>query len=58
MPIVLKCGSLNLLEPSGSIKACNGIALPTSFGLLCPKRDVKHLIDAIFNFFKDLWVLI
>jgi hypothetical protein len=28
MPIVLKSGSLNLLEPSGPVKACNGIALP------------------------------
>jgi hypothetical protein len=25
---VLKSGSLNLLEPSGPVKACNGIALP------------------------------
>ena len=28
MPIVLKSGSLNLLEPSGSVQACNGTALP------------------------------
>ena len=28
MPIVLKSGSLNLLEPSGIVQACNGIALP------------------------------
>jgi hypothetical protein len=27
-PIVLKSGSLNLLEPSGPVKACNGIVLP------------------------------
>jgi hypothetical protein len=26
--IVLKSGSLNLLEPSGPVKACTGIALP------------------------------
>jgi len=26
--IVLKYGSLNLLEPSGPVQACNGIALP------------------------------
>jgi len=25
---VLKSGSLNLLEPSGPVQACNGIALP------------------------------
>jgi hypothetical protein len=28
MPIVLKSGSLSLLESSGPVKACNGIALP------------------------------
>jgi len=28
MSIVLKYGSLNLLEPSGPVQACNGIALP------------------------------
>jgi len=28
MPIVLKSGILNLLEPSGPIQACNGVALP------------------------------
>jgi hypothetical protein len=30
VPIVLKSGSFNLLEPSGPVKACNGIALPLS----------------------------
>ena len=28
MPIVLKSVSLNLLEPSGPVQACNGISLP------------------------------
>ena len=28
MPIVLKSENLNLLEPSGLVQACNGIALP------------------------------
>ena len=28
MPIVLKSGSLNLLESSGPLQACHGIALP------------------------------
>jgi hypothetical protein len=31
MPIVLKSGSLNLLDPSGPVQACNGIALPSAF---------------------------
>jgi hypothetical protein len=28
VPIVLKFGSLNLLEPSGPVQGCAGIALP------------------------------
>jgi hypothetical protein len=28
MPIVLKSGSLKLLESSGPVQACNGIGLP------------------------------
>jgi len=28
----LKCGSLNLLEPSGPVQACNGIALLFTVG--------------------------
>ena len=31
MPIVLKSGSLNLLEPSGPVQTFNGIALPSPF---------------------------
>jgi hypothetical protein len=27
VPIVLKSGSLKLLEPSGPVKGCNGIAV-------------------------------
>ena len=34
MPIVLKYGSLNLLEPSGPVQACNTIALPFTFETL------------------------
>ena len=30
MPTVLKSGSLNLLEPSGLVQACNGVALPAA----------------------------
>jgi hypothetical protein len=30
VPIVLKSGSLNFLEPSGPVQACNGIALPSN----------------------------
>ena len=31
MPTVLKSGSLNLLEPSGPVQVCNGIALPLPY---------------------------
>jgi len=33
VPIVLKSGSLNLLETSGPVQACNGIALPFTINL-------------------------
>jgi hypothetical protein len=38
VPIFLKSGSLNLLEPSGPVKACNGIALPLPYLLLLNKQ--------------------
>jgi hypothetical protein len=34
VPIVLKSGSLNLLESSGPVKACNGSALPLPYAKL------------------------
>jgi hypothetical protein len=34
--IVLKSESLNLLEPSGPVKACNGVALPFLINLFGP----------------------
>ena len=33
--IVLKCVGLNLLEPSGPVQACNGIALPVLYIYIC-----------------------
>jgi hypothetical protein len=42
VPIVLKSGSLNLLEPSGPVQACNGNALPfllTIFSLISKMND-------------------
>jgi len=43
VPIVLKSGSLNLLEPSGPVQAYNGIALI----LLC--KRTKYRWQKIFN---------
>jgi len=34
VPIVCTSGSPNLLEPSGPVQACNGIALPLPYGLM------------------------
>jgi hypothetical protein len=51
--IVLKSGSLNLLEPSGPVKACNGTALPLLFQWwtlfrLCPSKEEDFGIGNIF----------
>ena len=35
MPIVLKSGNLNLLEPSGPVQACNGIAFFAFINMCC-----------------------
>ena len=41
MPIVFKSGSLSLLEPSGPVQACNGIALPLPLPFLHRIVDKK-----------------
>jgi len=38
MPIVLKPGGLNLLEPSGPVQASNVIALPLPLSLVMGER--------------------
>ena len=43
MPIVLKSGSLNLLEPSGPVQACNGTALPNGIQGLSSKLKLNNL---------------
>ena len=48
VPIVLKSGSFSLLEPSGSVQACNGIALP--FTLRHILRDSAQRIDRLLSF--------
>jgi len=40
VPTVLKSGSLSLLEPSGHVQACNGIAISLHF--------VSRLFQAVF----------
>jgi hypothetical protein len=42
MLIVLKSESLNLLEPSGTVQACNGIALPLPFTSHYARQQLWH----------------
>ena len=44
VPIVLKSGSLSLLEPSGPVQACNGIALPLPLYItMRGKQSIKRV---------------
>ena len=46
--IVLKSGSLNLLEPSGPVQACNGIALPSTTVMYLGKiRNAKRNVRLV-----------
>jgi hypothetical protein len=42
VPIVLKSGSLNLLEPSGPVQACNGIALTLFYFIFQAKLSASR----------------
>jgi len=44
VPIVLKSGSLNLLEPSGAVEACNGIAVEKVNPLNAELNPICHLL--------------
>jgi hypothetical protein len=47
-PIVLKSGSLNLLEPSGPVKACNGISLPFTIYCMDLRLNLSTTLDLKF----------
>ena len=49
MPIVLKSGNLNHLEPSGPVQACNGIDLP--FRFILEKLKDNILVKKFTAFF-------
>jgi len=51
--IVLKSGSLNFLEPSGPVQACNEIALPYPT-IVYKFRPPKAVIRPIFT--NSLWI--
>ena len=60
MPTVLKSGNLNLLEPSGPVQACNGIALPlplvvTLGTAACPAPNFSRVVEGGSNY-KELRV--
>jgi hypothetical protein len=50
VPIVLKSGSLNLLEPSGPVKACNGIA----FFKTCIRAKKNLILGHILGYVASL----
>ena len=63
MPIFLKSGSLNLLEPSGPVQACSGIAFFIYIYIYIPyiiyvvwvvedRTDVAEVRDKSRAFFK------
>jgi len=59
VPIVLKSGSLNLLEPLGSVQDCTAIALPLALPLPLPiyyYRVQNYLLH--FHFQKRLLVYV
>jgi len=45
VPIVWKYGSLNLLEPSGPVQACRGIALPYVCVCVCVCKYLVWLLS-------------
>jgi hypothetical protein len=51
MPVVLKSGSLSLLEPSDPVQAFNGIALPLPLPLLgvLDTQGYKHTLTIAFS---------
>jgi hypothetical protein len=50
VPIVLKSGSLNLLEPTGLVQAFNGIALPLPCLLALKRLLLKFFVITRFPF--------
>jgi hypothetical protein len=64
VPIVLKSGSLNLLEPSGLVQVCNGIALPLlqilqSANIVATLFTVKFIVImyGVDGFVRGYWKL-
>jgi hypothetical protein len=58
VPIVFKSGNLNLLEPSGPVKGCNGIALPFCFTSNNTGTLLSQNISLYMPLFSDLVVFL
>jgi hypothetical protein len=54
VPIVLKSGNLNLLEPSGPVQACNRIALPFTNRTIKAVTNTEHCGQNFKNYFSQL----
>ena len=46
---IMKYGNLKLLEPSGPVQACNGIALPLLTITNAVLKKTKYTVDLIFQ---------
>ena len=53
MPIVWTSWSLSLLEPSGPVQACNGIALPLRTVIKQAKFTLEQAVKAQRDSFPD-----
>ena len=53
MTIVLKSGSLNLLEPSGLVQACNGIAFYTMVLSAPADKNPKHWCHLVVELYLE-----
>jgi len=56
VPIVFISGSLSLLEPSGPVQACNGIALPLPLPN-CPLSYIPNQHDSFHLSFNNIILL-
>ena len=55
MLIVLKSGSLSLLESSRSVQACNGIALPLTYKMQQTLTEASfYLLMVLFNWYTNI----
>jgi hypothetical protein len=55
VPTVLKSGSVNLLEPSGPVQACNGIALPLHTCVHACMHICIFFADERKNTMRSMW---